>query len=137
LRNSEDVEDAAQEALLRAWRQRTACRTSVAPATWMRQIARNEALRLVARRPAEQSHEDLGEEADPCGAGADRSLLQMAVRTALREFEQEDRLLIYLRYTEDLPQLHIAGLLGIPEGTVKVRLHRIRQRLRPALSDVE
>ena len=35
-----------------------------------------------------------------------------------------------MRYQEDLTQGAIALRLGIPEGTVKVRLHRVRAKLR-------
>jgi RNA polymerase sigma-70 factor (ECF subfamily) len=35
-----------------------------------------------------------------------------------------------MRYAEDLTQGAIARRLGIPEGTVKVRLHRARAKLR-------
>jgi RNA polymerase sigma-70 factor (ECF subfamily) len=103
----------------------------------MRQIARNEAFRVLARkRTGEHLEADLEEAAESSTGDADRSLLRLAVRSALRQFEPEDRLLIHLRYTEDLAQPRIGELLGIPEGTVKVRLHRIRQRLRPELTDV-
>jgi RNA polymerase sigma-70 factor, ECF subfamily len=37
---------------------------------------------------------------------------------------------VRLRYEEDLTQAGIARRLGIPEGTVKVRLHRVRDKLR-------
>ena len=37
-----------------------------------------------------------------------------------------------MRYEEDLTQAAIAAKLGIPEGTVKVRLHRARNKLRRA-----
>jgi RNA polymerase sigma-70 factor (ECF subfamily) len=40
-----------------------------------------------------------------------------------------------MRYGEDLTQESVARRLGIPEGTVKVRLHRLRARLRVALED--
>jgi RNA polymerase sigma-70 factor (ECF subfamily) len=35
-----------------------------------------------------------------------------------------------MKYEEDLTQATIARRLGIPEGTVKVRLHRARNKLR-------
>ena len=35
-----------------------------------------------------------------------------------------------LRYDEELTQEGIARRLGIPLGTVKVRLHRVRAKLR-------
>jgi len=41
-----------------------------------------------------------------------------------------DRRLLRMKYEEDLTQAAIAHRLGIPEGTVKVRLHRARNKLR-------
>jgi RNA polymerase sigma-70 factor (ECF subfamily) len=38
-----------------------------------------------------------------------------------------------MRYGEDLTQTEIAKRLAIPEGTVKIRLHRLRARLRQRL----
>jgi RNA polymerase sigma-70 factor (ECF subfamily) len=40
---------------------------------------------------------------------------------------------VLLRYWADLTQPEVARLTKLPEGTVKVRLHRARQRLRAAL----
>lgn len=54
------------------------------------------------------------------------------LRAALRRLSERDRLLLALRYQEDLTQAAIASRLGIPEGTVKVRLHRARNKLRRA-----
>jgi RNA polymerase sigma-70 factor, ECF subfamily len=54
---------------------------------------------------------------------------------ALTELPEGDRHLLQMRYGEDLTQASVATRLGIPEGTVKVRLHRLRARLRRALSE--
>lgn len=54
------------------------------------------------------------------------------LHAALRRLSDRDRRLLALRYEEDLTQAAIATRLGIPEGTVKVRLHRARNRLRQA-----
>jgi len=125
-----DAEDAAHEALLRAWMYRSACRERGAPLPWIAQIARNEALRTFERSrhrletlvedPSEASGEDL--ELDALGDRLD-------VHRALAELAPEDRNLLHLRYDRDLTQLAIAELLSVPEGTVKVRLHRLRKRL--------
>ncbi len=40
-----------------------------------------------------------------------------------------------LRYGEDLTQQAIARRLGLPDGTVKVRLHRLRHKLRKAMQE--
>lgn len=49
--------DAAQEAAIRAWRQRERCQTPARPDAWLAAIARHEALRLLAER-REQSLEE-------------------------------------------------------------------------------
>jgi RNA polymerase sigma-70 factor, ECF subfamily len=49
-----------------------------------------------------------------------------AARAALAELGPDDRSLLKMRYGEDLTQPAVADALGLPEGTVKVRLHRLR-----------
>ena len=52
------------------------------------------------------------------------------LHAALERLSERDRRLLEMRYEEDLTQGTIARRLGIPEGTVKVRLHRARAKLR-------
>lgn len=52
------------------------------------------------------------------------------LHAALELLSDRDRLLLQMKYEEDLTQAAIARRLGIPEGTVKVRLHRARNKLR-------
>ena len=52
------------------------------------------------------------------------------LHAALDALSDRDRQLLEMRYEEDLTQATIADRLGIPEGTVKVRLHRARAKLR-------
>src|SRR5215208_83651 len=47
------ADEAAQEAIVRAWRHRASCRQPEQPHGWLRQIAHNEAVRLACRRPNE------------------------------------------------------------------------------------
>lgn len=54
------------------------------------------------------------------------------LKAALSALSEPDRRLLEMRYEEDLTQATIAQRLGIPEGTVKVRLHRARNKLRKA-----
>ena len=122
-----DAEDAAQEASMRAWRRRATCRD--APDAWVRAIARNEALRTAARR----THDAPLEGAERlAGAAAEPDLTE--VRAAVGTLEPCDRLLVLLRYWADLTQPEVARATSLPEGTVKVRLHRARRRLRLALA---
>jgi RNA polymerase sigma-70 factor (ECF subfamily) len=57
------------------------------------------------------------------------------VQAAVGRLEDGERRLLDLRYREDLTQSAIARLLEMPEGTVKVRLHRAREKLHQALSE--
>jgi RNA polymerase sigma-70 factor (ECF subfamily) len=138
LRDPHDAEEAAQEAVLRAWRYRDTCRERAAWPGWVRTIARNEALRLAAERgrvaAAEQPQ---GLEFDPPGdADHDGKVLaDISLRSALAVFREDERRLLGLRYFEDLTQVQIAERLGVPEGTVKVRLHRLRSRVRKLIEE--
>jgi RNA polymerase sigma-70 factor (ECF subfamily) len=75
---------------------------------------------------------DVPAPADPLQAALSRIDLDDAV-TALGRDGSPDREVWRLMYVEDRPVAEVAGLLGIPEGTVKSRAHRVRRLLRAAL----
>lgn len=110
---------------------------------WMRQIARNEALRLIERRRTRTERELLDDETilsrvpdHEAEQERDDLLLRLQVGSVLERLSVDDRRLLALRYEGDLSQPEVARMLGIPEGTVKVRLHRIRGRLRKELETI-
>lgn len=55
------------------------------------------------------------------------------LRELLSEVRADDRVLLTLRYEDDLDLGEIAEVLGVPVGTVKSRLHHARRRLRSLL----
>jgi RNA polymerase sigma-70 factor (ECF subfamily) len=133
-----DAEEAVQEALVRAWMRRDACRTPEAPLPWVLQITRNEALRLLERRagrlrriPPDAVVSEPAVEDDVLAGTTTR----VTVEQALARLADADRRVLRLRYADDLTQAEVARRLGLPEGTVKVRLHRARGRLRTLLED--
>jgi RNA polymerase sigma-70 factor (ECF subfamily) len=98
---------------------------------WLGAIVRNEAFREHARvRPSLTSTIEAHEgEEDPQMV----AMVELAdLHTALTRLDDKDRQLLDLRYRQDLTQEAISRRLGIPEGTVKVRLHRARKKLRRA-----
>jgi RNA polymerase sigma-70 factor, ECF subfamily len=127
--NPSEAEDIAQDALLRAWRRRSTLRDSDRRNQWLATIVRNEAFRQHARfRPDPTSSIEFSE-----GAEDERVLAAVELadlHAALDLLGERDRQLLEMKYEEDLTQGMIASRLGIPEGTVKVRLHRARNRLR-------
>jgi RNA polymerase sigma-70 factor (ECF subfamily) len=129
--NSSEAEDIAQDALLRAWRRRSTLREAARRNQWLATIVRNEAFREHARiRPLPTSAIEIYEGAEDPQVVA--TVERADLHAALKRLDARDRQLLELRYAEDLTQQAIATRLGIPEGTVKVRLHRARKKLRSA-----
>jgi RNA polymerase sigma-70 factor (ECF subfamily) len=126
------AEDVVQLAMARAWRHRAACADPGAPLAWVLAIARNEARRWHGRPCAREIPDDVASSANRGGASGsleDQAIVRLDVRDAMRRLSDDDRRLLALRYAEDLTQTEIARRLSWPEGTVKVRLHRLRRRL--------
>jgi len=133
--NPSEAEDIAQDAMLRAWRRRSTLRDEGRRKEWLGTIVRNEAFRQHARvRPDPIATIESFEGADDEQVVA--TVEQADIRAALAALDERDRQLLQLRYSEDLTQAAIARRLGIPEGTVKVRLHRVRHKLRRAIDQV-
>jgi RNA polymerase sigma-70 factor (ECF subfamily) len=130
-KNPSEAEDIAQDALLRAWRRRSTLREVDRRNQWLAAIVRNEAFRQHARiRPDPTSTIETQEGAEDANVIATVECADL--HEALKALSERDRELLELRYAEDLTQQAIARRLGIPEGTVKVRLHRARDKLRRA-----
>jgi len=127
-----DAEEAVQEALVRAWLRQGACRSPESPLPWLLEITRNEARRVLGRQARlgglELPHLPPTEDEELAGAP-----VRLTVEQALGTLAERDRRVLHMRYAEDLTQVEVARRLGLPEGTVKVRLHRARSRLRRVL----
>jgi RNA polymerase sigma-70 factor, ECF subfamily len=131
----EKADEAAQEAIVRAWRHRESCLKPEQPHGWLRRIAQNEAVRVASRRPKEVLvDEPLAFPSAPVAAdeGLETRLLLGGV---LDQLSATDRELARLRYYEDLTCAKLADHFGLSEATIRVRLHRLRQRLKERLED--
>jgi RNA polymerase sigma-70 factor, ECF subfamily len=134
LRSTDQAEDAAQEAVIRAWRYRRSCRDQADPGPWVAAIARREALRRATRPRQESAAQVRVAEVDPGAQDQiDRTPLRLDVDEVVSSLTPVDRRLLDLRYHRDLTHRAVADELGMPEGTVKVKLHRLRGLLRERL----
>ena len=133
-----DVEDVLQETFLAVWRGARSYRPEGAAGGWLWGIARRQAaLLLRGRGPAAlvlpavvaADWRHLG---DPAEAALSRAELDHAV-AALGPPGGPDREVWRLFYVEDRAVAEVALLLGVPEGTVKSRAHRVRRQMRAAL----
>jgi RNA polymerase sigma-70 factor (ECF subfamily) len=137
LSDPHDAEDAAQEAMVRAWRKRAACRSPEAPEGWLRQIARNEAFRRQAGPAASRTEPLADSEAEgPAEAFEELLMDRLLMRDVLARLGYGDRQLLLLRYLLDLPDVVIARRLGIAESTVRVKSYRLRQRIRVLMGEL-
>lgn len=131
-KNRTEAEDIAQDAIVRAWSKRDTLRDIGARKSWLATIVRNEALREFARKRPLPS--DLIELIHGCDDDRVLATVERAdLHAALERLNKRDRQLVRLRYDEDMTQEAIAHRLGIPLGTVKVRLHRVRAKLRRSI----
>jgi len=129
----EEAEDIVQEALIRAWRHRDHLAEQEKMWPWLARIVANEAMRSLARRRWEREPE-AGEEPPVDDALLASAPQRLDLARGLERLGVVDRELLRMRYDLDLTQVEIAARLGLPEGTVKVRLHRARAKLRRDLT---
>lgn len=141
---SADAEDLAQEVFVRAWRSLQGFRGDSAFRTWLHQIAinvvRSHHGRLARLRQylfATAANDGEGTdpvESAPDGLDFEAGVVRRdAIDKALGALPDELRVAVVLRDVQGLEYREIAGLLGIPIGTVESRIFRGRQRLRPLL----
>ena len=133
-----EVEDVLQESFLAVWRGAGGYRPEGSPGGWLWGITRRQAALWLRRRgpdglPLAALAGHGGQHADdPAEAAVFRAELAEAVR-ALGPEGSTTREVWRLMYVEDRTVTEVAGLMGVPEGTVKSRAHRVRQLMRAVL----
>lgn len=104
--------------------------------TWLLGIAHNQCRNLARKRRLEPLSIELWIENSPQGDQESQSLADREVlKCALSQLSQEHREVVYLHEVEELRYAEIGEVLGIPEGTVKSRLHHAFLNLRRMLTD--
>ena len=125
-----DAEDAVSQAVLLAWQSRDRLRRMDAVRSWLVKITVN-----CARRQRSQQGKVLYlEELEPLAGGREDTCYH-ELWDAVLALPPEQRTVVVLFYYEDQTVRQIAGTLRVPEGTVKSRLNRSRERLRTLLSE--
>lgn len=129
-----DVDDAAQEAAMNAYRSADSFRGDSAPRTWLFRVAANAALQLLRRRkrtPAEVA--ELKDRVDPALSPERSAELRQLAGQALalvRELqgERSARALEMAGLGATMPA--IGRRLGVPENTAKTIVFRARECVR-------
>jgi RNA polymerase sigma-70 factor (ECF subfamily) len=136
-----EAEDAVADAALSAWRSRNRLREADRFEAWFSRIVVNACRdRLRTRRRHPVGHLAAGDVHKPAESEVDfRDVVHArdAMSRAFEVLDPDERIVIVLRYWQDLPVDAIAERVGIPAGTVKSRLHHATERLRAALTVAE
>lgn len=123
------AEDIAQEAFLAALKNLESFDESRPFAPWLHRIAVNKAIdevRARGRRPQTAPEAP----ADPALSPSEDAGLSPRIVAALGTLDVTDRAIVVARYVLDYRATEIAAWLGIPDATVRSRLHRATGRLK-------
>lgn len=121
--------DAAQDTMITVLRRIGTLREPEALFGWVRVIAVRESVRHARARGRERLTDDLALSRVPAPGDPE---LAADVRGVLARLSPEHRAVLLLRDLEGLDETSAAALLDIPDGTVKSRLHRARNRFKKA-----
>jgi len=135
--NTEDAEDAAQETFLKAWRHLDRVDTAKPLRTWLFAIARNAAVDVLRKRrhtvalSAFDNDDESGNividtlvDTEPRAEELfERKEDAARVRAALEHIKPQERLILGMRYEDELSFEEIGHTLKIPASTVR-SLHR-------------
>lgn len=145
-----EAEDVVQQAYVNAFDSLGRFRGDASLATWLTRITLNEALGRLRRQRPMVDLELL--DAEPSGASTiiafpvmpavsdpERATAQRQIRhlieQAIDDLPEIFRVVFVMRDIEDMSIEETAGFLGLPQATVKTRLHRARRQLRRALDE--
>jgi RNA polymerase sigma-70 factor (ECF subfamily) len=139
VRNEATAEDLISEVFLDVWRQAGKFEGRSQVSTWMLSIARFKALSALRKRPdVELDDETAGQiedESDDPETTLAKKDKSSQLRQALNGLSNEHREIIDLVYYHEKSVEEVAGIVGIPEATVKTRMFYARKKLSELLKE--
>jgi RNA polymerase sigma-70 factor (ECF subfamily) len=133
------MDDALQEAYVRAFRALARFRGDSAFATWLYRIAYNVCLEELtrSRRTETVALETMPESSDAAVGLEESVAMRSGLASALATLTPQDRAAVLLVDALGFDYRAAGEVLGVPEGTVASRLNRARAALRRALAATE
>jgi RNA polymerase sigma-70 factor, ECF subfamily len=120
------AKDIAQETFVVVWQQLPKFRSESSVGTWIYRIASNNCLRQM-RKDKKKSNTELPAEIEEKVDGENHEKVELLYKY-IGELAELDRIIISLEL-EDVRQSEIASIVGISESNVRVRIHRIKEKL--------
>jgi RNA polymerase sigma-70 factor, ECF subfamily len=146
VRDEHRAMDITQEAFIQAFKALDTYEDRARFSTWLYRIAMNVLTshfrhEQAKKRGGKEGRASLNSEGMPEPGASDRAPDELAeaadtsalVRQAIDELEDEYKQVVLMRDLQDMSYEEIAGILDIPPGTVRSRLHRGRDRLKEKL----
>jgi RNA polymerase sigma factor (sigma-70 family) len=127
LGNRQDVEDAVQEAFVKAYRGMESFRGTSSLSTWLSRIVVNVCYDQLRKR---QREVQLAAEPERITPGPS---MRVALEDALKRIHPKHRMVFLLYEAEGFNHSEIASILDIPEGTSKAWLFQAKQELKKIL----
>lgn len=143
VKNEHDALDVVQEAIVKAIKNSHQIKEASFIKSWFVRILINSGIDHRRKMSQMVFSEDLEitnpKAMDAFGEEASKKSPEemMDLRQAIEGLESQQRIMIELRYFEDLPLQEIANILELPLGTVKSTLYRTLKHLRLALEEDE
>lgn len=126
--NDTDVaKDLAQETFIKVWKQLPKFRNESSIGTWIFRIASNTCLRQIQKdkkMPKSELPLEIKDDILDTNIEEDIQLLYQYIS----ELQEVERIIISLEL-EDMNQKEIAEIVGLSEGNVRVKIHRIKEKL--------
>jgi len=148
LGNRQEAEDVAQDVFITVFKTIESFRGEAKFSTWLLRIAANHAknrIKHLARRPTEGADPDdvsqlrtLPDRPSPPvqarietpDAMLEAAQTERLMQEAIANLPEDQRLLVVLRDVEEMSYQEIEEITGLPEGTIKSRLHRARMAIK-------
>ncbi|MCI1693887.1 RNA polymerase sigma factor [Aneurinibacillus aneurinilyticus] len=135
----QDAQDITQESFIKAYRHLATYNQDKKFSSWLYKIAANSCLdawRKQRREILDEREEEYIETASPEHAYLHKEQAQ-ELRKHIDHLPEKYRLVLVLRYIDDLSYKEIAEVLDLPLPTVQTHLHRAKKKLRDALCDTD
>ncbi|MAT44245.1 MAG: hypothetical protein CL609_18090 [Anaerolineaceae bacterium] len=135
----QEAQDLSQEAFLRAWRALSSFRGQSSFRTWLYRILVNLAYDRYPKIKREMMHISMEEELyDPPDEPylekyLDRKELSRFLHDKMKNLPETYRIVLLMRYQNDLSYKEIASILDIPMGSVKTIIFRAKAELKDLL----
>lgn len=133
--DSDQAKDLTQEVFIQVWNHLGTFRQDSSPKTWIYRITVNTCLNYLKRQKFLQEKigevlrgQEFSEEIQLSGADPDKLLYE-----AMASLTEVDRLVTGL-LLDEVPQEEIASILGITEGNLRVKIHRIKHKLKKLIT---